>query len=123
MNAIRYTIGVAMLGTSVATWASHTSCTFSGEKADKYYEIEFIGQLTEGPQIVFASAAHNSGQRQVLNAKNYTLTNGAVINTFTLVFKNQGNVSQPPSFSLRSDKGNSELTFGAEVIKGELSCQ
>lgn len=122
MSAIRYAIAAIFLGFSLSASASQTSCTFSGEKAGKYYEIEFIGQLTEKPQIVFSSTAHHAGQRQVLENKNYSLTSGTEQNSFILTFKNPGNERQPPSFSILANSNKAKLNIGSEMIIGELNC-
>ena len=103
--------------------ASQTACTFESNKASQYYELEFIGYSDVNPMIVFSSTAFGSGKRITLEPENYSLENfnqkTAMVH---LEFRNPGNGSLPPSFSLTGRSGKAQLKIGPTTVDGSLKC-
>lgn len=108
---------------SVPGLASQTACTFEGEKARQYYELEFIGDNDAHPMIVFSSTAFNSGQRVPLQPETYRLGSfSRKAATVRLEFHNPGLRSLPPSFRLAGHGGRARLQIGPTAIDGSLKC-
>lgn len=103
--------------------ASQTACTFEGLRASQYYELEFIGYSNVKPMIVFSSTKVDAGKRITLPPENYSLKSfspeAALVH---LEFRNPGNGSLPPSFSLVGLRGKAELRIGPTVIAGVITC-
>ena len=116
-------VAVLLALASQPATASQTACTFEGGEAPQYYELEFVGYSDVNPMIVFSSTAFNSGKRITLQSESYTLTRfsqkAAMVH---LLFRNPGNSSLPPSFSLTGRGGKAQLTIGSTVINGSLKC-
>ena len=103
--------------------ASQTACTFQGGKAPQYYELEFIGYSDVNPMIVFSSTEFGSGKRITLQPENYSLKKFSQKTAMVhLEFRNPGNGSLPPSFSLTARRGQAQLKIGPTVVDGSLIC-
>ena len=103
--------------------ASQTACTFEGGEVPRYYELEFIGYGDAHPTIVFSSTAFGSGKRIMLQPANYSLKNfSQKAATVQLEFRNPGDGSLPPSFSLTGHKGQAQLKIGSTTVAGSLNC-
>lgn len=112
---------LALAGQSAV--ASLTTCTFEGDKDTQYYELEFIGYSDVDQMVVFSSTAFGSGKRITLPSENYSLKNfSQKAATVHLEFRNPGNSSLPPSFSLTGRKGQAQLKIGSTAIDGSLNC-
>lgn len=109
--------------TGLPAEASQTACVFEGGEASHYYELEFIGYDDVSPTIVFSSTAFGSGKRITLQPGNYSLKEfSRKKSTLHLEFRNPGNDSLPPSFSLTSQGSRSQLKIGSSIIDGTLYC-
>ncbi len=110
--------------TSHSAFASQTACTFSGGKEPRYFEIELIGYSDANPMVVFSSTEFSSGKRVVLQPADYVLEHFSQSDAaIDLAFRNPGNPSLPPSFSLRAGRdSHAQLKVGSTIVDGELRC-
>ena len=103
--------------------ASQTACTFEGGKEPQYYELEFIGYSDVNPMVVFTSTTFGSGERITLQPENYSLKQFSQKTAMVhLEFRNPGNGSLPPSFSLIGQRGQAQLKIGSTAVDGSLKC-
>ncbi|WP_157498930.1 MULTISPECIES: hypothetical protein [unclassified Lysobacter] len=103
--------------------ASQTACRFTGGESPQYYEVEFIGYTDIDPMVVFSSTTLGSGDLITLSSKQYTLKQfSQKTATVDLTFRNPGDDSLPPSFTLIGQKGKAQLKISTRTIDGSLRC-
>ncbi|QDH69703.1 hypothetical protein [Marilutibacter alkalisoli] len=103
--------------------ASQTACFFDSGQDPEYYELEFIGYDDINPMIVFSSTVNGSGKRITLSSENYSLEHfSQKTATVHLEFRNPGDDSLPPSFTLIGRNGLAQLKIGPTAVDGSLRC-
>lgn len=106
---------------SAPTMASQTACTFEGEKASQYYELELIGYGDSDPVVSFSSTALGSGKRSVLAPGQYRLRHFSARNAeIDLEFRVPGIDATP--FTLLGRNGLARLTVGSAIVDGSFRC-
>lgn len=112
-----------LLLASQSVSASQTACVFSADKAQDYYEVEFIGYGDTKPMIVFSSTSLGAGKRLTLHPGNYTLTQfSQKAGKVDMKFRNPEDPAQPPSFSLVGAGGRARLAIGSSIVAGDFKC-
>lgn len=87
-----------------AALASGDLFSFSAEGDDEYFQLQLIGREDPGAIMLEWSSSPGSSS---LPAKSYTIEMDRPRKTLTVRYKNPGDVSAPPSFTLKvtGDKG------------------
>lgn len=98
--------------------ATSTMCAFEGSSDSSFYSIEFIGygeiatiqmNLPEGPRTLPAGS---------YKVSEFDERQGKI----NLTYRNPGDPSLPPSFTLEGVGDNVRMTVGEERVVGELRC-
>ena len=99
-----------------AALASGDLFRFSAEGDDEYFQLQLIGREDPGAIMLEWSSSPGSGS---LPAKAYTIEMDRSRKTLTVRYKNPGDLSAPPSFTLKvkGDKGTLE-TDGHKLSGG-----
>lgn len=90
-----------------AALASGDLFSFSAEGDDEYFQLQLIGR--EDPGMIMLEWSSSPGS-SALPARSYTIEMDRPRKTLTVRYKNPGDLSAPPSFTLKvkGDKGTVE---------------
>ena len=118
MKTHRMIFALLLAATAMPVSATSTMCAFEGSGGSSSYSIELIGygeietiqmNLPAGPRSLPA------GSYKILE---FDKEKGRI----NLAYRNPGDPSLPPSFTLEGMGKNVHLTVGEERIAGELHC-
>jgi hypothetical protein len=118
MKIHRVIFAAALAAAAIPASATSTMCMFEGSSGASSYSVEFIGygeiamiqmNLSGGPRSL------PEGSYEVME---FDQRNGKI----DLVYRNPGDPSLPPSFTLVGARDNVRMTIGKERIVGELNC-
>ena len=118
MKIHRVIFAVSLAAVALPASATSTMCMFEGSSGSSSYSIEFIGygeiamiqmNLAGGPRSL------PEGSYKVIE---FDERNGKI----NLAYRNPGDPSLPPSFTLEGARKNVRMTVGKERIVGKLHC-
>ena len=118
MKIHRVIFALFLVAAAMPASATSTMCMFDGSNESSSYSIEFIGygeiggilmSLPEGPRSLPA------GSYEVLEFDEQK-------SKINLAYRNPGDPSLPPSFTLEGVGNNVRMTIGEERIAGVLNC-
>ncbi len=95
--------------------ASGNLFSFTAEGDDEYFKFQLIGR--EDPGIIMLDWSSSPGS-DALPAKSYTIEMDRSRKTLTVRYKNPGDLSAPPSFTLKVKDGKGTLEADGHKLSG-----
>lgn len=98
-----------------AAWASGDLFSFTAEADDEYFQLQLIGR--EDPGMIMLEWSSSPGS-DALPAKSYTIEMDRSRKTLTVRYKNPGDLSAPPSFTLKVKDGKGTVEADGRKLSG-----
>lgn len=118
MKIYRVISVVSLAMAAVPASATSTMCTFEGSSGSSSYSIEFIGY----GEIATIQMNLPDGPRNLPDGSYTVAEFDERKGKIDLAYRNPGDPSLPPSFTLEGVGDNVRMTIGEERIVGELNC-
>ncbi|MDR6841466.1 hypothetical protein [Pseudoxanthomonas sacheonensis] len=118
MKIHRVISAVFLAAAAIPASATSTMCAFEGSSGSSSYSIEFIGYGEIGAILMSLPR----GPRSLPAGSYKVLEFDERKSKINLAYRNPGDPSLPPSFTLEGIGNNVRMTIGKERIVGKLHC-
>jgi hypothetical protein len=118
MKIHRVIFALFLVAAAIPASATTTMCMFEGSSDSSSYSIEFIGHGEIGGILMSLP----NGPRSLPAGSYEVLEFDERKSKINLAYRNPGDPSLPPSFTLEGVGDNVRMTIGKERIVGKLDC-